>query len=88
MSELCFHTFNPLTIEALMSINFDSHRLDIPCSGCGKKFSETIGRLKQNPKITCTGCGAVTAVDADQFRKVEQSIKKALDGFGKSLGKR
>ncbi|WP_459716059.1 hypothetical protein [Paraburkholderia sp. 2C] len=71
-----------------MTINFDKHPVDIPCSGCGKKFTETIGRLKQNPKVTCRFCGAVNAVNADQFRAVEQSIKKSLDDIGKAFRKR
>ncbi|CAE6811108.1 hypothetical protein R69746_05623 [Paraburkholderia aspalathi] len=71
-----------------MTFSLDSHSVDIPCSGCGKKFTETIRRLKQNPKITCRFCGAVNAVDANQLRSVEQSIKKALDSLGKGFGKR
>jgi ribosomal protein S27AE len=85
---LRFHTTNPSTIEALMTFSMDNHSLDIPCGKCGKKFKETIGRLKRNPKLTCGSCGAVTNVETDELRRVEQSIKKALDGIGKGFGKR
>jgi uncharacterized Zn finger protein len=71
-----------------MTFNFDNQSVDIPCPGCGKKFSETLRRLKQNPKITCRFCGAVNTVNADEFRKFEQSVKKALNDIGKSFGKR
>lgn len=70
-----------------MSFNLDSHSVDIPCRGCGKKISETLGRLKQNPRLTCRSCGAIINVDASEFQKTEQSIKKALDNIGKSFRK-
>ncbi|VVE29340.1 hypothetical protein PEP31012_03585 [Pandoraea eparura] len=70
-----------------MTINFDNETIEIPCSGCGKKFQETIRRIKGDPRLTCSACGTVNAVDADQFRKVEQAIKKSMDDLGKALGK-
>ncbi|MDW3683920.1 hypothetical protein RA280_19660 [Cupriavidus sp. CV2] len=70
-----------------MAINLDNQSVDISCPSCGKEIPEKIGRLKQNPKLTCRSCGATVTVDADQFRSVEQSVKKALDNLGKGFGK-
>jgi hypothetical protein len=69
-----------------MKLDLDSHTVDIPCQGCGKKMPEKIGRLKTNPQLTCS-CGAVTSVKADELRKGIAAIEKQLDDFGRSLGK-
>ena len=66
---------------------FDSHIVTIPCPSCGQKIEETLGRLKQDPKIPCPGCGKVLAIDAQQFREGEKSVEKALDGFRRSVTK-
>jgi len=66
---------------------FDSHIVTIPCPNCGEKIDETIGRLKQDPKIPCPGCGKVLAIDAQQFRDVEKGVEKSLDDFRRTLGK-
>jgi hypothetical protein len=51
--------------------------------GCGKKLSETLGRLKQNPRLTCRSCEAIVNIDANEFRKAEQSIKKLSTTSGR-----
>ncbi|MBN9096057.1 hypothetical protein [Pandoraea pnomenusa] len=70
-----------------MTFNIDSETFEFPCSSCGKKFKETIRRLKSNPRLTCGSCGAVNTVDTDQLRKVEQALKKSLDDIGKAFRK-
>lgn len=69
-----------------MKLNLDAHIVEIPCSACGKKIKETLGRLQSNPTLTCT-CGATTKVDSTGFNQGLADINKSLDGFGKSLGK-
>jgi endogenous inhibitor of DNA gyrase (YacG/DUF329 family) len=66
---------------------FDSNVITIPCPNCGEKIDETIGRLKQDPKIPCPGCGKILAIDAEQFRQGEKSAEKSLDDFRRTLRK-
>lgn len=68
-------------------MDLNSHTIDIPCPHCGKKFPETIGRLKQNPKLPCPHCGAVIAVKADQLRDGLKAVDKSLDKLRATLGK-
>ncbi|PRG29270.1 hypothetical protein C6T62_24285 [Burkholderia multivorans] len=70
-----------------MTINFDSHRVDVSCPKCSKKISETLGRLKRDPTLTCPVCKSDIRIEASQFRDAERAIKKELDSIRKSLGK-
>ena len=63
-----------------MKLNIDSQTVEIPCSACGKKSSQTIGRLKTNPDITCS-CGAVTHVDTSHLSKDIAKAEKSLSDF-------
>jgi len=66
---------------------FDSHTVTIPCPNCGQEMQETIGRLKQDPKIPCPGCGKILAIDAEQFREAEKSVQESLNQLRRTLGK-
>ena len=69
----------------------DDSKIDIPCPKCGHKRSERIGKLKMNPKLTCSRCGTIIDISADQLRKavdeIERSLAKLRDSLGE-LGKR
>lgn len=66
---------------------FDSHVIAIPCPNCGNKVEETIGRLKENPKIPCPGCGKTLAINADELREGVDAVQKSLDELRRSLGR-
>jgi hypothetical protein len=68
-----------------MKLDLDSQSIDIPCQACGKKIPEKIGRLKNNPKLTCPKCKAVTSVDAAQLRRAIESAQKSIDDLGRKL---
>jgi len=70
-----------------MKLNLDSQPIDITCPGCGKKFSEQIGRVKHSPTLTCPGCRHVFRLDAHQLRRRIDAVQKAADQLGRSLGK-
>jgi transcription elongation factor Elf1 len=64
--------------------------IELTCPHCGHKISETIGKLKTNPKLTCTRCKGGISVDATHMRteiaKAEKSIadlKRTIERFGK-----
>jgi len=69
-----------------MKLNIDSQSLEFPCQACGKKLSQTIGRLKKDPDLTCT-CGAVTHVDRASLNKGITQIEKSLSDLQRKLGK-
>ncbi|UEP31270.1 MULTISPECIES: hypothetical protein [unclassified Burkholderia] len=70
-----------------MTINFDSHRVDVSCPKCNKKVSETLGRLKRDPTLTCPSCKSDIRIDASQFRETERALNKQIEDLKKSLGK-
>lgn len=69
-----------------MNLDLNSHTLEIPCPNCGKKFQETIGRLKHNPEIRCSGCGSNIRIDADELRQGIQTVENSLADLQRQLG--
>ena len=69
-----------------MKLNIDSQPIEIPCPSCGKKLNEQIGRVKRSPTLTCPGCRQSFTLDAHQLRRVLESVQKAADQLGRSLG--
>lgn len=68
-----------------MKIDLDSHELTLTCPGCGKKFDEKIGRLKNNPTIPCPGCGKSINIHADELSSGIETIQKSLDNLTRTL---
>ena len=68
-----------------MKLNLDSHAITLTCPGCGKKFDEKIGRLKNNPILACPGCQSPVTIKADELRLGIQAVQKSLDDFARTL---
>lgn len=64
---------------------FDDATLDIPCPHCGKEMTERIGRLNQNPTLTCSACGNLIEIKADELRSATDALQKQLDGLFRGL---
>ena len=61
----------------------DDMELPLDCDECGHVAREKWSHLKNNPILTCPGCGATHQVNAEQLRETERATKKALkDAFG------
>ena len=70
-------------------MNLDDQKIDITCPSCRRKHSETIRKLKTNPKLTCR-CGFVIAVDGKDLASGMKQIEKSLadlDRAFRRLGK-
>lgn len=65
-----------------MKLEFDSYTITLSCPGCGKKFDETIGRVKNNQSVTCPACGGAITVDANQMREIVETIQKNFNSIG------
>ena len=45
----------------------EKEKIELSCD-CGHKFKETIGRLKNNPTLTCRSCDTIISIDGDSLR--------------------
>ena len=57
----------------------DSHEIRFQCPNCGQDLKQTIGRLKANEHMTCSGCGIGINIDTDRLAKATEEIQKAID---------
>jgi transposase-like protein len=65
---------------------FDSAEVDVRCPKCAKKIRETIGRLKNDAKLTCPDCGFGFTMDAKEFRKSMREVTEAIEKLKRQLG--
>lgn len=67
----------------------DDAKITITCPGCGKKFEERVGRLKQNPTLACPGCGKDIQIEGgagfDKANKAVDDFRKSIRDIGKRL---
>lgn len=68
-----------------MTVDFDSKLISIPCPQCGEKFNESIGRLKTNPKLVCSSCGQIIAINADELVKGLDAANKSIEDFDRRI---
>ena len=61
-----------------MESPFDGQKLEIPCGNCGRVLTETVGKLRRNPTLTCL-CKTKTDINAKELdstlKKCERDIK-------------
>jgi len=67
-----------------MSGFLDNQTIDIPCPGCGKKASKSVGWLKANHNFTCS-CGAVVNIDTSKFKSGIAGAEKNLSDLERTL---
>jgi len=62
---------------------FDNQRLDFNCPKCGKKISETIGRLNRGD-YKCAFCGAIfnTANFRREVEKADRTFHETVRRMG------
>lgn len=69
----------------LMKLDASNVQLQIPCPNCEQKIPETIGRLKDDPNVTCSSCGTSFTVNSTELDKGIEAAEKMLADFGRSL---
>jgi transcription elongation factor Elf1 len=65
---------------------FDKASVEIPCTECGNKIQETLGRLKNDPNLICGICGFGFTINAEQFRESMREVNDAIDNLRKKFG--
>jgi len=60
-------------------VDVGSHEIRFQCPNCGQDLIQTIGRLKANEHMRCSGCGIGINIDTDRLTKATEEIQKALD---------
>jgi transcription elongation factor Elf1 len=66
--------------EALPPVaDVEMHEIRFQCPNCGQDLHQTIGRIKANEHMTCSGCGIGINIDTDKLAKATDEIQKAMD---------
>lgn len=64
----------------------DSQSIKITCPKCRRDRSETVAKLRLNPKLTCLGCGTVLEIDARGLNTAAKDIDKSIADLKRTLG--
>jgi len=70
-----------------MNSVLDSQAIAIPCPQCGHKLSQTIGKLKTKPDLTCPRCSTRFKVDATDMRREVAKVEKTLADLQRTLSR-
>jgi transcription elongation factor Elf1 len=57
----------------------DAHEINFQCPNCGHELKQTIGRLKSEEHMTCSGCGIGINIDTNRLAKATEEIRKAIE---------
>jgi transcription elongation factor Elf1 len=60
-------------------IEADAHEVRFQCPRCGHELKQTIGRLKANEHMTCSGCGVGINMDTNRLAKATEEIQKSIN---------
>jgi transcription elongation factor Elf1 len=68
-----------------MKLDLDQHNVGIPCPGCGQEVTETVGKLKESPDLTCSNCAARISVDATELTAGLDRVQQSLTAMEKQM---
>jgi predicted RNA-binding Zn-ribbon protein involved in translation (DUF1610 family) len=57
----------------------DAHEIKFQCPACGHELMQTIGCLKTQEPMTCSGCGIGINIDTNRLAKATEEIQKAIE---------
>jgi predicted RNA-binding Zn-ribbon protein involved in translation (DUF1610 family) len=64
---------------AFVMTDADAHEITFQCPNCGHELQQTIGRLKANERMTCSGCSIGINIDTNRLAKATEEIQKAIE---------
>ena len=59
--------------------NVDANVISFQCPKCGHDLEQTIGLLKTNQRLVCTGCGVGISFDTAKLAKATENLQEALE---------
>jgi len=66
-------------------IQLDDSEIEIQCPKCSQTFKKSIGWLKANDEMICTGCDSKIVFDKKEFTGPINEAQKSLDDLEKSF---
>jgi predicted RNA-binding Zn-ribbon protein involved in translation (DUF1610 family) len=57
----------------------DLHEISFQCPSCGQDLRQTIGRLKANEPMVCTGCQIGININTSRLANAAEEIHRAID---------
>ena len=65
--------------------DIDNTAVELDCPSCARKFSERLGRLKNDPTVHCPGCKQTIRVEASHLRQALKRVQVSVDKLGRAL---
>jgi predicted RNA-binding Zn-ribbon protein involved in translation (DUF1610 family) len=57
----------------------DAHEVRFQCPSCGHDLKQTVGSLKANKPMRCSGCGIGINIDTNRLAHAAEEIQNALE---------
>jgi predicted RNA-binding Zn-ribbon protein involved in translation (DUF1610 family) len=57
----------------------DAHEVRFQCPSCGHDLKQTVGLLKANEPMRCSGCGIGINIDTNRLAHAAEEIQNALE---------
>ena len=70
-----------------MTLNLDSHAIELTCPSCRGKFTQTLGQLKHKTNLACPRCRGDIALDPGKLRREVAKVEQSLAQLGKTASR-
>ncbi len=70
-----------------MTLNLDSHAIELTCPSCRGKITHTLGQLKHKTSLRCPLCHRDIALDQGDFRREITKVEQSLAQLGKTASR-
>jgi uncharacterized paraquat-inducible protein A len=67
---------------------FGDAEFPIKCQACGNATQIKVSDLEENPEAVCPRCGLTTNIEADEWKKMRETINQATEKFKDALRRR
>jgi len=70
-----------------MTLNLDSHAIELACPSCRGKITQTLGQLKHKANLTCPRCRGDIALDPGKIRREVAKVEQSLAQLGETASR-
>jgi uncharacterized Zn finger protein (UPF0148 family) len=67
---------------------FGDAEFPIKCQACGNATQIKVSDLEKNPEVVCPKCELTTSIEADELKKMRETINQAAEKFKDALRRR